>query len=76
MGIKDFLYGLMIKKGIRTLVKVIVSFIVSVKVAKFLESIGVTVDTQTMEIGLTAAFASLTEMLRNYLKHKHDMKII
>lgn len=76
MGIKDFLYGVMIKKGIRVLVKVIVSFIISVKVAEFLKSIGVTVDMQTMEAGLTALFASGAEMLRNYLKHKHDMKIL
>ena len=75
MGIKDFLYSVMLKKGIRVLVKVIVSFIISVKVASFLQSIGVTVDITTMEAGLTALFASVTEMLRNYLKQKHGMKI-
>lgn len=75
MGIKDFLYGVMIKKGIRVLVKVIISYILSVKVATYLQSIGVTIDIQTMEAGLTASFASLAEMLRNYLKQKHDLKI-
>ncbi len=75
MGIKDFLYSVMLKKGIRVLVKVIVSFIISVKVASFLQSIGVTVDITTMEAGLTASFASGAEMLRNYLKQKHGMKI-
>lgn len=75
MGIKDFLYSVMIKKGIRVLVKVVISFILSIKVAAYLQSIGVTVDIQMMEAGLTASIASGTEMLRNYLKQKHGLKI-
>jgi hypothetical protein len=76
MSIQDFFYSIMIKKGVRTLVKVVISFVVSVKVTAFLQSIGVTVDPTTMEAGLTATFASLIEMLRNYLKQKHGVKNI
>jgi len=76
MSIQDFLYSIMIKKGVRTLVKVIISFIVSVKVTSFLQSVGVTVDPVTMEAGLTATIASGIEMARNYLKQKHGVKNI
>lgn len=75
MGIKEFAYGIMIKKGVKTLPKVIVSYVLSVKVTAFLGSIGVSIDPITMEAGLTAIFASLAEMLMNYLKHKKGIKL-
>lgn len=75
MGIKEFAYGIMVKKGVKTLAKVIISFLLSIKVSAFLGSIGVTIDPVTMEAGLTALFASLAEMLINYLKHKKGIKI-
>lgn len=75
MGIKEFAYGIMIKKGVKTLAKVIISFVVSIKVSAFLGSIGVTIDPTTMEAGLTALFASGASMLMNYLKHRKDFPI-
>lgn len=75
MGIKEFAYGIMLKKGVKTLVKVTLSFILSVKVSDFLTTLGISVDPIAMEAGLTALFASGAEMLMNYLKHKKGLKV-
>lgn len=72
MGIKEFITGIMIKKGIKSAVKLILSAVASVGVVNALKVSGVEIhiDQVQLEAGLTVAINSGLEMLRNYLKQK------
>ena len=77
MGLQEFIVGVMIKKGIKSAVKLAVSFVTSVAVVKALEGFGVNlqVDAGQLEIALTLAINSGLEMVRNWLKMKYGIKM-
>ncbi len=76
--IQEWVISIALKKGLKSLVKLGVSFLTSVAVVHFLSSLGITfnIDQHTFELGLTAVVNSGLEILRNYLKQKFEVKHI
>lgn len=68
--IKEWLLNVTLKKGIKSLIKLIVSWLTAGVVAGWLATLGITVDPIQLQVGLTAAINSGLEMLRNWLKQK------
>lgn len=75
--VQDWVLGIALKKGLKSLVKLIISFLSSVVVVNFLTSLGITfqVDQNALTGGLTLLINSGLEMLRNYLKVKFGAKL-
>ena len=74
MGLKEMIEGwilrVALKKGVKAVVSVILSAVVSAKVAPILAQAGVTIDPVQLEVGLTAAGAGAITVGLNYLKLK------
>lgn len=72
MGIQEFVIGIMVKKGIKSAVKLIISAAASVGVVNVLKMLGIqiAIDPIALEGGLTVVINSGLEMLRNFLKQK------
>lgn len=77
MGLQEFIMGIMVKKGIKSAVKLAVSFLTSVAVVNALQGFGVNIqiDAGQLEIALTLAVNTGLEMLRNWLKVKYGIKV-
>ena len=75
--VQEWVLSIAIKKGLKSLVKLVISFLGSVAVVKFLESLGITfqVDQAALTGGLTLLVNSGLEILRNYLKVKFGAKL-
>jgi hypothetical protein len=71
--VEGWIWQIAVKKGVISLVKVIVAFITSVKLDPVLKQVGVTVDPVTLTGGLTALITSGLTMLQNYLKQKYGL---
>jgi hypothetical protein len=76
MGIKEWIAGIAIKKGIGSAVKLGVSMATSVVVAGYLEQIGIHVDKVQLEAGLTIAINSGLKILMNFLKVKYGFNLL
>lgn len=71
--VEGWLWQIAIKKGVLALVKVVVSFVTSVKVAPILTQLGITVDPVTLTGGITALLTSGLTILQNWLKVKFNL---
>lgn len=72
MGLNDFIMGIMVKKGIKSAVKLIISAASSVAIVQGLATVGIKFDINPVELeaGLTLLINTGLEMLRNYFKQK------
>lgn len=68
--IKDWVWSIAVKKGIKSLVKLVVAFFTAGAIAPILGQLGITVDQNALQLGLTALINSGLEVLRNYVKTK------
>jgi len=75
-NVEDWILSIALKKGLKSLVKLILSFLTSVAVVQTLTKFGISfqVDQTALTAGLTALFNSGFEILRNYLKVKLGVK--
>lgn len=73
-AVKTWLWQIALKKGVISLVKVIVAFIASVKVKPILTQIGITVDEVALTGALTAIITSGLTFVLNWLKVKLNIK--
>lgn len=69
-GVKSWLWQVALKKAIFSAVKVVVSFLASIKVVAILTAMGINIDITIMEGFLTTLLTSLLTMLQNWLKVK------
>ena len=78
MGLQEWVLGIALKKGAKSLVKIVISFLTSVALVNALKALGIefNVDQHALELGLTAALNSGFEILRNFLKVKFGVKNI
>ena len=78
MGLQEWVLNIALKKGVKSLVKLVISFLTSVAVVHLLNGLGINlqIDQNALELGLTALFNSGFEVLRNFLKHKLGVKVI
>lgn len=76
-SVQDWIISIALKKGLKSLVKLVLSFLSSVVVVKFLSTLGITfqVDQNVLTGGLTLLVNSGLEILRNYLKIKFGAKL-
>ncbi len=66
----DWLMSVCIKRGIKSGVIALTSFLGSLGAAKVLEANGVTIDWGKFQVGVTASLCGGLEMLHDYLKVK------
>ena len=66
-AIGDWVEGFVIRKGVVSLVKLVISWLFAGGVVKVLESYGVKVDEATLTLELTAGINTLLAMLKNWL---------
>ena len=71
--VKEWLFTIALKKGIYTLVQVIISFLTSVKIATLLQAWGVAIDPVTFKATLTAFLSGALTMAQNYIKVKYKI---
>lgn len=76
--IEDWVLSIALKKGLKSLIKLGISFLTSIAVVTFLNKMGINfhLDQNAFELGLTALVNSGFEILRNYIKHNYDVKHI
>ena len=67
--VKKFLYGLMIRKGVVSAAKLIVSYAAAQGISLAASVNGIDIDLSN-EAVMVVAINSLLSMLRNYLKHR------
>jgi hypothetical protein len=68
--VKVWLFTVALKKGIKAIVTVALSWLTSIKVAPILASMGVTIDPAQLEMWLTGALTGLLTIIFNFLKVK------
>ena len=66
--IKALIVNVGLKKVVRSIVGVIVAFLLSAKIAPLLQQLGVNLDPVQLEIGVTALLAGALEWIRTSLK--------
>ena len=76
MGIQEWIMGIAVKKGIVSLVKLIVSWLCAGATIKVLESSGVKVDEAQLTLALTAGINTGLTFVRNWLKVKFGVKFL
>lgn len=76
MDIRNFLWSIVFKKGIKQLVQVLISLTGSISVSKILNDSGISIDQTKLTIFLTGLFHGGLEMARNYLKIKFGLKFL
>ena len=70
MGIKEWVTNLIVKKGVRSAVGVLVALLCSGVIATELQKHGITINKVELEAGLTVLLAGGLEVLRTWLKAK------
>jgi hypothetical protein len=73
-AVQTWLWQVALKKGVMSLVKVIIAFITSVTVAPILKSLGIEIDTVTLTGTLTALITSGLTFVLNWIKVKFGIK--
>lgn len=75
--VQEFVLNIALKKGIKSLAKLLISFLTSVAVVNFLASMGITfdLDQNALTGGLTLLVNSGLEVVRNYAKIKFGAKV-
>lgn len=76
MGIQEWLFGIAMKKGVVSLVKLIVSWLCAGGVVTILEGAGVKIDEAQLTLALTAGINTGLAMVRNWLKVKYGVKFL
>ena len=74
MGIQEWIFGIALKKGVVSLVKLIVSWLCAGATIKVLEASGVKVDEAQLTLALTAGINTGLAMVKNWLKVKFNVK--
>lgn len=75
--VQEFVLNIAIKKGIKSLTKLMISFLTSAALVHFMASLGITfeVDQNALTGGLTLLVNSGLEIARNYVKIKFGAKV-
>lgn len=73
-SVKDWVFGIAVKKAIKRLVQLLVAFAVGKGVPAILANYGIAVDTAKLETELIVAAYAGIEILRNWLKVKVGVK--
>ena len=76
MGIKEWIQNIILKKGIRSGVGVLVAFVCSGIIATELQKYGVTINKTELEAGLIFLISGGLEALRSFLKAKYGLKFL
>ena len=76
MGLKEWIQNIILKKGIRSGVGVLVAFICSGIIATELQKYGVTINKTELEAGLIVLISGGLEALRSFLKAKYGLKFL
>lgn len=76
MGIGDWVQNLILKKGVRSAVGVLVALLCSGIVATELQKYGVTIDKLQLDAALTVLISGGLEALRTFLKAKYGLKFL
>lgn len=74
--VQDWLVGVIMKKGIRSAVGIIVAFVCSGAIAGELQKLGITINKTEMELALMAIIAGGLEGLRAWAKAKFNLKFL
>lgn len=68
--VKNWIANVALKKIVRSIVGVLIAFLLSAKVTPILQGLGVSVNPVDLEVGLTALIAGGLEWLRTTIKAK------
>ena len=71
--VDKWILSIAVKKAVYFLVKMVIGFIGSVKIAPVLTQLGVSVDPATLTTGLTALIGSGLTMIQNWIKVKYNV---
>ena len=71
--VQEWLFSVALKKGVISLVKVVIAFVTSVKVAPILSQLGISIDQTVLVGGLTSILTGLLTMAKNWLKMKYNI---
>jgi len=74
--IKSWLSNIVLKKSLRSVVGVAIAFVLSTQIAPYLQQLGIEINKEQMEIGLTALLAGGLEALRTWLKAKYKLTML
>ena len=74
--LQDWFVGVIMKKGIRSGVGIVVAFLCSGVIASELQKLGITINKTEMEVALMALIAGGLEGLRAWAKAKWNLKFL